>query len=212
MPRDVVIIGVVTGEPRSVERGEPQVARPGEQDVGAAAYLERDLKMMRRALEEAERAAEKGEVPVGAVVARDEDILAVAHNERETTKDPTAHAELLALRRAARKLGSWRLTGCTLYVTLEPCPMCAGALHASRISRLVYAAPDPKAGAAGTLYDLPADTRLNHTYPRTPGVLQVESAALLRAFFEQRRNRPQQGQASSLPKRPEEGLHTKPKL
>ncbi|MCA1837884.1 MAG: nucleoside deaminase, partial [Actinobacteria bacterium] len=95
--------------------------------------------MMRCALEEAARAAEQGEVPVGAVVARGEEILAAAHNEREATKDPTAHAELLALRRAAQELGTWRLTGCTLYVTLEPCPMCAGALHAARISRLVYA-------------------------------------------------------------------------
>jgi tRNA(adenine34) deaminase len=147
----------------------------------------RDLRLMRRALEEAARAAELGEVPVGAVVARGEEILATAHNEREITKDPTAHAELLALRRAAARTGSWRLTGCTLYTTLEPCPMCAGALHAARISRLVYAAPDPKAGAAGTLYDLPADSRLNHTYPYTRGILQSEAAALLRAFFEQRR-------------------------
>ena len=150
-----------------------------------------DLAMMRRALEEAARAAELGEVPVGAVVARGEEILAVAHNERETTKDPTAHAELLALRRAARNLGTWRLTHCTLYATLEPCPMCAGALHAARVGRLVYAAPDPKGGAAGTLYDLPADDRLNHTYPYTAGVLQPESAALLRAFFKRRRNKQQ---------------------
>ncbi len=150
-----------------------------------------DLTMMRRALEEAARAAERGEVPVGAVVARGEEVLAVAHNEREATKDPTAHAELLALRRAAYVLGTWRLTGCTLYATLEPCPMCAGALHAARINRLVYAAPDPKAGAAGTLYDLPADPRLNHTYPYTPGILQAESAALLRAFFKQRRDKQQ---------------------
>jgi tRNA(adenine34) deaminase len=148
-----------------------------------------DLRLMRHALKEAALAAEQGEVPVGAVVARDGEVLAVAHNERETLSDPTAHAELLALRRAARKLGSWRLTECTLYATLEPCPMCAGALHAARISRLVYAAQDPKAGAAGTLYDLPADPRLNHTYPYKSGVLQNESAALLRIFFEQRRNR-----------------------
>lgn len=143
---------------------------------------------MRRALEEAEKAAEKGEVPVGAVVARGEEILATAHNEREATQDPTAHAELLALRRAATHTGSWRLTGCTLYTTLEPCPMCAGALHAARISRLVYAAPDPKAGAAGTLYDFPTDSRLNHTYPYTSGILQSEAASLLQTFFRQRRH------------------------
>jgi tRNA(adenine34) deaminase len=150
-----------------------------------------DLAMMRRALEEAARAAEEDEVPVGAVVARGEEIVATAHNEREATGDPTAHAELLALRRASERLGSWRLTGCTLYATLEPCPMCAGALHAARISRLVYAAPDPKAGAAGTLFDLPTDARLNHTYPYTPGVLRGESAAILRTFFKQRRHNPQ---------------------
>ncbi|MCA1730519.1 MAG: tRNA adenosine(34) deaminase TadA [Actinobacteria bacterium] len=147
--------------------------------------------MMRRALEEAAQAAEEGEVPVGAVVARGEEVIATAHNQREATGDPTAHAELLALRRAAEKLGRWRLTGCTLYATLEPCPMCAGALHAARISRLVYAAPDPKAGAAGTLYNLPADPRLNHTYPYTSGVLQDEAATLLRVFFKQRRAKPQ---------------------
>jgi tRNA(adenine34) deaminase len=161
----------------------PEEVQP--EDTEAA----RDLRLMRHALKEAALAARQGEVPVGAVVARDGEVLAVAHNERETLSDPTAHAELLALRRAARKLGSWRLTGCTLYATLEPCPMCAGALHAARISRLVYAAQDPKAGAAGTLYDLPADPRLNHTYPYKSGVLQSESAALLRTFFEQRRNR-----------------------
>ncbi len=142
---------------------------------------------MRLALREAERAAEIGEVPVGAVIVCGDELLASAHNERETTGDPTAHAELLAVRRAARELGGWRLTGCTLYVTLEPCPMCAGALHAARIDRLVYAAPDPKAGAAGTLYDFPADPRLNHTYPCTVGPLHTESATLLRDFFRQRR-------------------------
>lgn len=148
-----------------------------------------DLAMMRLALEEARRAAEKGEVPVGAVVARGTEIVASARNERETRNDPTAHAELLALRRAAERLRSWRLTGCTLYATLEPCPMCAGALHAARISRLVYAAPDPKAGAAGTLYDLPADARLNHVFPTERGILEAEAASLLRAFFKERRNR-----------------------
>jgi tRNA(adenine34) deaminase len=185
MRRCVVIIGIV---PENLKFGGehdelPVEAHQDELNPEGA----RDLAMMRRALKEAAQAAERGEVPVGAVVARGEEILAVAHNEREASNDPTAHAELLALRRAAKVLGTWRLTGCTLYATLEPCPMCAGALHAARISRLVYATPDPKAGAAGTLYDLPNDSRLNHTYPYTSGILQDESGALLRAFFKQRR-------------------------
>ncbi len=170
----VVIIGTV-----------PEELRPNPNESGSEAN--QDLRFMRRALEEAQRAYARGEVPVGALVVRGEEVLAAAHNERETTQDPTAHAELLALRRASTRAGSWRLTGCTLYTTLEPCPMCAGALHAARVSRLVYAAPDPKAGAAGTLYDLPADLRLNHTYPYTRGVLQSEAAALLQSFFSQRR-------------------------
>lgn len=145
--------------------------------------------MMRRALDAARRAADKGEVPVGAVVARGDEVLSVAANEREATQDPSAHAELLALREAAGQLGSWRLTGCTLYSTLEPCPMCAGAAHAARISRLVYAAPDPKAGFAGTLYDLPADTRLNHTFQSERGLLETEAADLLRQFFKNRRKK-----------------------
>lgn len=151
---------------------------------------ELDLAMMRRALKAAEKAASRGEVPVGAVVVRDDEILAVAANERETTQDPTAHAELLALRSAAEYIGSWRLTSCTLYSTLEPCPMCAGAASAARISRLVYAAADPKAGFAGTLYDLPADSRLNHTFRSEKGVLEAEAAELLRNFFKNRRKKP----------------------
>jgi tRNA(adenine34) deaminase len=150
-----------------------------------------DLRLMRRALLAAESAAEKGEVPVGAVVASGDDVLAVAANEREATGDPTAHAELLAIRRAAAALGGWRLTGCTLYSTLEPCPMCAGAAHAARLHRLVYAAPDPKAGYAGTLHDIPADDRLNHTIVVERGVLEAEAAELLRNFFKNRRERPQ---------------------
>jgi tRNA(adenine34) deaminase len=191
IPCHVVIIVSVYEEMKYGGRAEPENTQGNGSDPGTATNPATDLAMMRRALQEAARAAELGEVPVGAVVTRGEEILAVAHNERESTKDPTAHAELLALRRAARKLGTWRLTGCTLYSTLEPCPMCGGALHAARVGRLVYAAPDPKAGAAGTLYDLPADTRLNHTYPSTAGVLQPESAALLRAFFEKRRRKRQ---------------------
>ena len=188
--RVVIIVGMAE-EPKSGGQEEPENTRGNGLDLETATNPATDLAMMRRALEEAARAAELGEVPVGAVVARGEEIIAVAHNEREKTKDPTAHAELLALRRAAHKLGTWRLTDCTLYATLEPCPMCAGALHAARVGRLVYATPDPKAGAAGTLYNLPTDTRLNHTYPYTTGILQPESAALLRAFFKRRRNKQQ---------------------
>ena len=145
---------------------------------------------MRRALRAAESAAGKGEVPVGAVIAREGEILSVAVNERETTKDPTAHAELLAIRRAAAALGGWRLTGCTLYSTLEPCPMCAGAAHAARLARLVYATPDPKAGYAGTLHNVPSDSRLNHTITVEKGLLEAEAAELLRTFFRDRRDSP----------------------
>jgi tRNA(adenine34) deaminase len=149
-----------------------------------------DLSMMRRALLAARTAAERGEVPVGAIVARGSEILAVAANEREATGDPTAHAELLAIREAAKTLGGWRLAGCTLYATLEPCPMCAGAAHAARLSRLVYATPDPKAGYAGTLHNTPADDRLNHTVAVEGGVLGAEAARMLRDFFKNRRRRP----------------------
>ena len=154
---------------------------------------ETDLAMMRRALLAAEEAAGRGEVPVGAVVARGDEVLAVAANEREATGDPTAHAELIAIREAANALGGWRLSGCTLYATLEPCPMCAGAVHAARLTRLVYAAPDPKAGYAGTLHDVPRDPRLNHTLAVHRGLLEREAADLLRAFFKDRRTRPAPG-------------------
>ena len=153
-------------------------------------FSENDLAMMRRALLAAGDAADKGEVPVGAVVARGKEILAVAANEREATGDPTAHAELLAIRRASTALGGWRLTGCTLYATLEPCPMCAGAAHAARLSRLVYAAPDPKAGYAGSLHNTPADTRLNHTLLAEGGLLEENAATMLRDFFRNRRRKP----------------------
>ncbi|MGW7096943.1 tRNA adenosine(34) deaminase TadA [Streptomyces sp. NPDC054874] len=139
---------------------------------------------MRRALAEAGRAASAGDVPVGAVVlGPDGAELAAAHNEREATGDPTAHAEILALRRAAEAHGEWRLTGCTLVVTLEPCTMCAGALVQSRIARVVYGARDEKAGAAGSLWDVVRDRRLNHRPEVIGGVLEDTCAEQLTAFF-----------------------------
>lgn len=142
------------------------------------------------ALAEARRAAEIGEVPIGAVVVRDGEILGRGHNRREIDGDPLAHAEILAIRQAASRMGGWRLTGCTMYVTLEPCAMCAGALVNSRVERLVYGAPDPKAGYCGTLGDLVRDPRLNHRLEVVAGVLEGESAALLRGFFASLRRRP----------------------
>lgn len=144
---------------------------------------------MALALEEANAAAAKGEVPVGAVVVRGGEVLARAHNLRETTDDPTAHAEVLAVREAAAKLGSWRLDGCTLYVTLEPCFMCAGALVNARLPRLVFGAPDPKAGAVGSLADVARDARLNHRIEVRSGVLGDACGAVLKTFFGARRGR-----------------------
>ncbi len=142
---------------------------------------------MRLALAEAEKAFARGEVPVGAVLVRQGAVLAAAGNERETRQDPTAHAELLALRLAAQRLGSWRLHDCTLFVTLEPCPMCAGALVLARVSRLVYGSQNAEAGAAYSLYNIPQDPRLNHFVEIAPDVLSEECGALLRKFFEGRR-------------------------
>ncbi|MCH0541938.1 nucleoside deaminase [Streptomyces sp. MUM 203J] len=142
---------------------------------------------MRRALAEAERAARGGDVPVGAVVlASDGELLATGHNEREAIGDPTAHAEVLALRRAARRVGEWRLPGCTLVVTLEPCVMCAGALVQARVDRLVFGALDEKAGAVGSLWDLVRDRRLNHRPEVIQGVLAEDCAELLTRFFRDR--------------------------
>jgi tRNA(adenine34) deaminase len=140
-------------------------------------------RFMRLALDAAEQAARTGEVPVGAVVVVGGEVVAVAHNERETKNDPTAHAEVVALRRAAAARGSWRPLGAELYVTMEPCPMCAGAIVNARMRRVVYGCDDPKAGAARTLYQLLDDPRLNHRVEVVPGVLAPESAGLLRAFF-----------------------------
>lgn len=142
---------------------------------------------MRLALEQAADAAAHGDVPIGAVIVKDAELLAAAGNERELSSDPTAHAEILVLRDAARKLDSWRLEGTTLYVTLEPCPMCAGAIVLARVPRLVYATQDPRAGAAYSLYNIVQDPRLNHAVELTTGVLEAEAAELLRTFFEGKR-------------------------
>ena len=155
---------------------------------------------MRMAIEEAEAAAAKGEVPIGAVVVYEPidrgtrkplvepRVVARAHNLRETLNDPTAHAELLAMQQASRELDAWRLSDCTVYVTLEPCIMCAGLMHQARVRRCVYGASDQKAGALGTLYRINADERLNHRFEATPGVLENECRGLLQSFFAAKRN------------------------
>jgi tRNA(adenine34) deaminase len=142
-----------------------------------------DLTFMGLALDEARLAEEAGEVPVGCVIVHDGAVIARAHNLREEIQDPTAHAELLALRDAAHALGTWRLSGATCFVTLEPCPMCAGALVNARVDRVVFAAEDPKAGATTTLYTIGTDLRLNHRFALTAGVRRDESAELLKRFF-----------------------------
>lgn len=144
---------------------------------------ELDLTFMREAILEAHKASLVGEVPVGAVVVFNGEIIARAHNRRSIDHDPTAHAELIAMRDAAKAVGDWRLEGCTVYVTLEPCPMCAGAMVLGRVARCVYGCVDPKAGYMGSLADLSCDERLNHRFPVTPGVLAEECGDLLRSFF-----------------------------
>src|SRR5207302_7258382 len=158
-----------------------------------------DATWMAEALAEARKAAAEGEVPIGAVVVVDGRIVGRGRNARETRLDPTAHAEVLALQEAARSLGRWRLSGATVYATLEPCPMCAGALVNARIDRLVYAVPDPKAGAAGTVFDIVRDGRLNHRVEVATGVLAAECGALLTEFFRARR-KGSMGEAAELPK------------
>ena len=160
-----------------------------------------DEEYMRMALEEAQRAADLGEVPIGAVVVyqpidkgtrrplAEPRVIARACNVRETQQDPAGHAEFVAMKQAAAELGVWRLTGCTVYVTLEPCIMCAGLMHQARIDRCVYGAPDPKAGALGTLYSINSDKRLNHTFEVVPGVLADECADILKRFFAARRKK-----------------------
>lgn len=143
--------------------------------------------MMEAAIARAREAAIAGEVPIGAVIARGREILAVAGNARETERDPTAHAEVVAIREAACRLGGWRLAETTLYVTLEPCAMCAGAIVLARVPRVVYAAPDPKAGAAGSVLDVLGEARLNHRPAVEAGLMEQEAAELLRGFFRERR-------------------------
>lgn len=142
---------------------------------------------MGEALRQAEEAARCGEVPIGAVLVKDGQVLSADRNRREELNDAAAHAEILVIRQAGSLLGGWRLGGCTLYVTLEPCPMCAGAMVMARLDRLVYGTVDPKGGAAGTLYDLVRDKRLNHRLEVSSGILEAECAALLQSFFKKRR-------------------------
>ena len=148
-----------------------------------------DDDFMRLALAEAEKAAACGETPVGAVLVIGGEVIAAAHNMRETRQDPTAHAELLAVREASARMGSWRLQAAVLYVTLEPCLMCAGALVLARVNRLVYGCRDPKAGALGSVYDVVRDGRLNHTVRITPGIMEIECRAVLQGFFEKLRHK-----------------------
>ena len=143
-----------------------------------------DLDVMRKALEEARRAAAQGEVPIGAVIVAEGDLIARAHNRRETWQDPTAHAEVIAIREAASALGSWRLTGAILYVTMEPCAMCIGAAILARVARVVFGAWDLKGGACGSVLDIPRERRLNHRIEVVGGALADESRELLTRFFE----------------------------
>jgi tRNA(adenine34) deaminase len=155
--------------------------------MASAHFFPRDDYFMRLALRDAEQALNHDDVPIGAVIVHDGEVIGAGHNERELRADPTAHAEMIALREAARALGSWRLLDAVMYVTLEPCAMCAGALVLSRIPRVIYGATDPKAGAAGSALDVLSEPRLNHNPHVQGGLLAAESAALLRDFFASRR-------------------------
>ena len=150
-------------------------------------FFPRDEYFMRLALREAERSMEHDDVPVGCVIAKDGELIAAAPNERELRQDPTAHCEVLALREAASRIGSWRLNGASLYVTLEPCAMCAGAIVLARVPRVIYGAADPKAGAAGSVIDVLSEPRFNHRPNVSGGLLAQESSDLLRRFFAERR-------------------------
>jgi len=149
--------------------------------------LKDDQRYMKMAIEQAGIAEENGDVPIGAVIVYKNQIIAKAYNQRQQLNDPTAHAEIIALTQAAAFMENWRLNGCTIYVTLEPCPMCAGALVLSRMDRLVFGCDDPKSGACGSLYNIVEDTRLNHRLKVTVGVLNKECSEQLQNFFKQRR-------------------------
>lgn len=189
-----------------LERLSSMVMHPGRGGSGMSALhlparrfvnvTDIDLKMMRRAIELGELAAASDEVPVGAVIYRGDTIIAEAANNREATGDPVGHAELLAISEAGKKLSEWRLSDCTLAVTLEPCPMCAGALVNARVGRLIYGTTDPKAGACNTLYRIPTDARLNHKVEVIGGVMADECAKLLKDFFKRRRNENKQAKAT----------------
>lgn len=144
---------------------------------------------MQQALLEAQKAYDMGEVPIGAVIVKDGEVIARGHNLRETGKDPTLHAEMVAIREAAQRLGGWRLTGCELYVTIEPCPMCAGAIIQARIQRVVFGALDPKAGCAGSLYNLLQDPRFNHRVEVVGGVMEEECRRIMQEFFREKRGK-----------------------
>ena len=158
-----------------------------------------DLTFMQIALEEAARAAAVGEVPIAALIVQDGRVLAQAHNYRELWQDPTAHAEVIAIRAAAKTLGTWRLTDTTLYVTVEPCSMCIGAIILARVSRVVFGAWDQKAGACGSLFDLPSEPKLNHRVAVTGGILEQESQALIQKFFKNLREAPPATKPLSTP-------------
>jgi tRNA(adenine34) deaminase len=178
--------GMTTSSPRPMLR-----ATRGSAGVSAI-----DLAMMKRAIELGRQAAAMDEVPVGAVVYQGNRIIAEGYNLRESSSDPVAHAELLAISRAGRALGRWRLSGCSLAVTLEPCPMCAGAMVNARLDRVIYGATDPKAGACESLYRIPNDHRLNHDVELISGVMAGECAALLKDFFRAKRERARTGRAA----------------
>jgi len=181
-PRRFAIMRSLPGSPGCPIRAESRAGKK-------LAYMKDDDYWMGLALQAASKAGLRNEVPIGAVIVRDGKVLGSGYNLRESHQDPAAHAELIAIRRAAQRTRNWRLTGATLYVTLEPCIMCMGASILARIDRLVYGCPDPKAGAAGTLYDLSCDSRLNHRFIVESGVRGAECAALLSDFFRELRQR-----------------------